>query len=202
MLGKCLMNCVFRLCVQPSSLGSMALTEGALCQHDLIRVVYSGLHPQRETFTAQNRYLSASTSCQERGNCLRRSTNVTNKIKLQSCILKELTRGVKPIVAFWIQRNGSAVGCSASVNTGGITTRNPTWALWKLLSLIFSILFCQQNSFFYLILPLKMTKGPFKMIRAQPLDSHSASSGQTQQAWKLFWLLYFLCCCGWMIIVA
>lgn len=44
------------LCVQPSSLGSMALTEGALCQHDLIRVVYSGLHPQRETFTAQNRY--------------------------------------------------------------------------------------------------------------------------------------------------
>ncbi|XP_063743321.1 hyccin 2-like isoform X3 [Eleginops maclovinus] len=34
----------------------MALTEGALCQHDLIRVVYSGLHPQRETFTAQNRF--------------------------------------------------------------------------------------------------------------------------------------------------
>lgn len=44
---------------QPSSLGSMALTEGALCQHDLIRVVYSGLHPQRETFTAQNRYCCA-----------------------------------------------------------------------------------------------------------------------------------------------
>ncbi|XP_061697180.1 hyccin 2-like isoform X1 [Syngnathoides biaculeatus] len=41
---------------EPSSLGSMALTEGALCQHDLIRVVYSGLHPQRETFTAQNRF--------------------------------------------------------------------------------------------------------------------------------------------------
>uniref|UniRef100_A0AAY4BZ28 Protein FAM126B-like n=1 Tax=Denticeps clupeoides TaxID=299321 RepID=A0AAY4BZ28_9TELE len=40
----------------PSSLGSMALTEGALCQHDLIRVVYSGLHPQRETFTTQNRF--------------------------------------------------------------------------------------------------------------------------------------------------
>uniref|UniRef100_A0A8D3ADA4 Protein FAM126B n=1 Tax=Scophthalmus maximus TaxID=52904 RepID=A0A8D3ADA4_SCOMX len=40
---------------EPSSLGSIALTEGALCQHDLIRVVYSGLHPQRETFTAQNR---------------------------------------------------------------------------------------------------------------------------------------------------
>ncbi|XP_047011814.1 hyccin 2 isoform X3 [Ictalurus punctatus] len=34
----------------------MALTEGALSQHDLIRVVYSGLHPQRETFTAQNRF--------------------------------------------------------------------------------------------------------------------------------------------------
>lgn len=38
----------------------MALTEGALCQHDLIRVVYSGLHPQRETFTAQNRYARCS----------------------------------------------------------------------------------------------------------------------------------------------
>ncbi|XP_073701448.1 hyccin 2 [Garra rufa] len=41
---------------EPSSLGSMALTEGALCQHDLIRVIYSGLHPQRETVTAQNRF--------------------------------------------------------------------------------------------------------------------------------------------------
>ncbi|XP_010073196.1 PREDICTED: protein FAM126B-like, partial [Pterocles gutturalis] len=41
---------------EPSSIGSMALTEGALCQHDLIRVVYSDLHPQRETFTAQNRF--------------------------------------------------------------------------------------------------------------------------------------------------
>ncbi|KAK6484963.1 protein FAM126B-like isoform X2 [Huso huso] len=41
---------------EPSSLGSMALTEGALCQHDLIRVVYSDMHPQRETFTAQNRF--------------------------------------------------------------------------------------------------------------------------------------------------
>uniref|UniRef100_A0A8C7CV61 Hyccin PI4KA lipid kinase complex subunit 2 n=1 Tax=Oncorhynchus kisutch TaxID=8019 RepID=A0A8C7CV61_ONCKI len=40
---------------EPSSLGSMGLTEGALSHHDLIRVVYSGLHPQRETFTAQNR---------------------------------------------------------------------------------------------------------------------------------------------------
>ncbi|MGH0117655.1 UNVERIFIED_CONTAM: hypothetical protein FKN15_041847 [Acipenser sinensis] len=41
---------------EPSSLGSMALTEGALCQHDLIRVVYSDMHPQRDTFTAQNRF--------------------------------------------------------------------------------------------------------------------------------------------------
>ncbi|MEE6490070.1 hypothetical protein FKM82_015775 [Ascaphus truei] len=41
---------------EPSSIGSMALTEGALSQHDLIRVVYSDLHPQRETFTAQNRF--------------------------------------------------------------------------------------------------------------------------------------------------
>ncbi|XP_053553187.1 hyccin 2 [Bombina bombina] len=41
---------------EPSCLGSMALTEGALSQHDLIRVVYSDLHPQRENFTAQNRF--------------------------------------------------------------------------------------------------------------------------------------------------
>ncbi|XP_030628406.1 protein FAM126B [Chanos chanos] len=41
---------------EPSSLGSMALTEGALSQHDLIRVVYSGLLPQRETFSSQNRF--------------------------------------------------------------------------------------------------------------------------------------------------
>ncbi|KAG7464154.1 hypothetical protein MATL_G00184300 [Megalops atlanticus] len=41
---------------EPSSLGSMALTEGALSHHDLIKVVYSGLHSQRETFTAQNRF--------------------------------------------------------------------------------------------------------------------------------------------------
>ncbi|XP_064183635.1 hyccin 2 isoform X1 [Anguilla rostrata] len=41
---------------EPSSLGSMALTEGALIHHDLIKVVYCGLHPQRETFTAQNRF--------------------------------------------------------------------------------------------------------------------------------------------------
>ncbi|XP_048809150.1 protein FAM126B isoform X3 [Lagopus muta] len=45
---------------EPSTIGSMALTEGALCQHDLIRVVYSDLHPQRETFTAQNRILILS----------------------------------------------------------------------------------------------------------------------------------------------
>lgn len=41
---------------EPSTIGSMALTEGALSHHDLIRVVYSDLHPQRETFTAQNRF--------------------------------------------------------------------------------------------------------------------------------------------------
>ncbi|NXP59533.1 HYCCI protein, partial [Chloropsis cyanopogon] len=41
---------------QPSSIGSMALTEGALSQHGLSRVVYSGPHPQREMLTAQNRF--------------------------------------------------------------------------------------------------------------------------------------------------
>ncbi|KAL4629744.1 hyccin isoform X1 [Arapaima gigas] len=40
---------------EPSAIGSMALTEGALANHGLSRVVYSGPHPQRETFTAQNR---------------------------------------------------------------------------------------------------------------------------------------------------
>lgn len=41
--------------LQPSAIGSMALTEGALANHGLSRVVYSGPHLQRETFTAQNR---------------------------------------------------------------------------------------------------------------------------------------------------
>ncbi|KAM4688498.1 hyccin isoform 3-T3 [Discoglossus pictus] len=41
---------------EPSSIGSMALTEGALSQHGLMRVVYSGPHPQREMLTAQNRF--------------------------------------------------------------------------------------------------------------------------------------------------
>ncbi|KAG8443027.1 hypothetical protein GDO86_011734 [Hymenochirus boettgeri] len=41
---------------EPSTIGSMALTEGALSQHGLTRVVYSGPHPQREMLTAQNRF--------------------------------------------------------------------------------------------------------------------------------------------------
>ncbi|KAJ3609541.1 hypothetical protein NHX12_024061 [Muraenolepis orangiensis] len=41
---------------EPSTIGSMALTEGALSNHGLSRVVYSGPHLQRETFTAQNRF--------------------------------------------------------------------------------------------------------------------------------------------------
>ncbi|OWK06606.1 hypothetical protein Celaphus_00011932, partial [Cervus elaphus hippelaphus] len=41
---------------EPSSIGSMALTESALSQHGLSKVVYSGPHPQREMLTAQNRY--------------------------------------------------------------------------------------------------------------------------------------------------
>ncbi|XP_020788324.1 hyccin isoform X2 [Boleophthalmus pectinirostris] len=41
---------------EPSTIGSMALTEGALANHGLARVVYSGPHLQRETFTAQNRF--------------------------------------------------------------------------------------------------------------------------------------------------
>uniref|UniRef100_A0A8C6SMI7 Family with sequence similarity 126 member A n=1 Tax=Neogobius melanostomus TaxID=47308 RepID=A0A8C6SMI7_9GOBI len=41
---------------EPSTIGSLALTEGALANHGLTRVVYSGPHLQRETFTAQNRF--------------------------------------------------------------------------------------------------------------------------------------------------
>ncbi|XP_043824197.1 hyccin isoform X1 [Dromiciops gliroides] len=41
---------------EPSSIGSMALTESALCQHGLSKVVYSGPHPQREMLTAQNKF--------------------------------------------------------------------------------------------------------------------------------------------------
>ncbi|XP_067864962.1 hyccin isoform X2 [Heterodontus francisci] len=40
---------------EPSSFGSMALTEGALSRHGLTRVVHCGPYSQRETFTAQNR---------------------------------------------------------------------------------------------------------------------------------------------------
>ncbi|KAB1276501.1 Hyccin, partial [Camelus dromedarius] len=61
--------CMWQLCISgaeflnlnfyisvPSSIGSMALTESALSQHGLSKVVYSGPHPQREMLTAQNRY--------------------------------------------------------------------------------------------------------------------------------------------------
>ncbi|XP_078519692.1 hyccin isoform X5 [Lissotriton helveticus] len=41
---------------EPSGIGSMVLTEGALSQHGLSRVEYSGPHPQREMLTAQNRF--------------------------------------------------------------------------------------------------------------------------------------------------
>ncbi|XP_061615324.1 hyccin isoform X3 [Phyllopteryx taeniolatus] len=41
---------------EPSTIGSMALTEGALATHGLSRVVYSGPLLQRENFTAQNRF--------------------------------------------------------------------------------------------------------------------------------------------------
>ncbi|KAM4705539.1 hyccin [Rhinophrynus dorsalis] len=41
---------------EPSGIGSMVLTEGALSQHGLTKVVYSGPHPQREMLTAQNRF--------------------------------------------------------------------------------------------------------------------------------------------------
>ncbi|XP_030596680.1 hyccin isoform X2 [Archocentrus centrarchus] len=41
---------------EPSAIGSMALTEGALANHGLSKVVYSGPHLQRENFTAQNRF--------------------------------------------------------------------------------------------------------------------------------------------------
>ncbi|XP_033849687.1 hyccin-like isoform X2 [Acipenser ruthenus] len=41
---------------EPSTIGSLTLTEGALAKHGLSRVVYSGPHPQREIFTAQNRF--------------------------------------------------------------------------------------------------------------------------------------------------
>uniref|UniRef100_A0A3Q4H5V2 Hyccin PI4KA lipid kinase complex subunit 1 n=1 Tax=Neolamprologus brichardi TaxID=32507 RepID=A0A3Q4H5V2_NEOBR len=48
---------------EPSTIGSMALTEGALANHGLSRVVYSGPHLQRETFTAQNRMSVSSLMC-------------------------------------------------------------------------------------------------------------------------------------------
>lgn len=52
---KCSTSKCPTLIFQPSAIGSMALTEGALANHGLSRVVYSGPLLQRENFTAQNR---------------------------------------------------------------------------------------------------------------------------------------------------
>lgn len=91
---------------------------------------------------------------------------------------------------FWIQRNGSAVGCS--VTTGGITTLNPTWALRTSFSLFY--FFSTQSFSLSPILFFLIRWRKTLMVRPQNPDSHSGSSGQTQQAWKLFWLLHFLLC--------
>ncbi|XP_075790407.1 hyccin 2 isoform X2 [Pelodiscus sinensis] len=75
---------------EPSTIGSMALTEGALCQHDLIRVVYSDLRPQRETFTAQNR-LCVSGFPRQHEKCWK---EYCNRVVLDPDFMVQLLTGV------------------------------------------------------------------------------------------------------------
>ncbi|KAG8573176.1 hypothetical protein GDO81_012317 [Engystomops pustulosus] len=75
---------------EPSSIGSMALTEGALSQHGLARVVYSGPHPQREMLTAQNRLCVCGYPRQH----ARKYIGVKNRIPVSSEFMVQLLTGI------------------------------------------------------------------------------------------------------------
>ncbi|KAL0962039.1 hypothetical protein UPYG_G00334940 [Umbra pygmaea] len=107
---------------EPSTIGSLALTEGALANHGLSRVVYSGPHLQRENFTAQNRFevltflllcynaaLSYMTSCSLQSLCqlssrvcicgyprqqLRRYKGISTRLTVTSEFLVQLITGI------------------------------------------------------------------------------------------------------------
>ncbi|MGH0143452.1 UNVERIFIED_CONTAM: hypothetical protein FKN15_000403 [Acipenser sinensis] len=71
---------------EPSTIGSLTLTEGALAKHGLSRVVYSGPHPQREIFTAQNRI----SICGYPRQLLRKYKGVSNRMAVSSEFLVQL----------------------------------------------------------------------------------------------------------------
>ncbi|KAK1784763.1 hypothetical protein P4O66_003435 [Electrophorus voltai] len=75
---------------EPSTIGSMALTEGALANHGLSRVVYSGPHLQRETFTAQNRVCICGYPRQQ----VRRYKGINSRMMVTSEFLVQLITGI------------------------------------------------------------------------------------------------------------
>ncbi|KAF4799209.1 Hyccin [Turdus rufiventris] len=75
---------------EPSSIGSMALTEGALSQHGLSRVVYSGPHPQREMLTAQNRICVCGYPRQQ----VRKYKGVNSRIPVSSEFMVQMLTGI------------------------------------------------------------------------------------------------------------
>ncbi|RXM97143.1 Hyccin [Acipenser ruthenus] len=74
----------------PSTIGSLTLTEGALAKHGLSRVVYSGPHPQREIFTAQNRI----SICGYPRQLLRKYKGVGNRMPVSSEFLVQLITSI------------------------------------------------------------------------------------------------------------
>ncbi|XP_015413667.1 PREDICTED: hyccin isoform X2 [Myotis davidii] len=75
---------------EPSSIGSMALTESALSQHGLSKVVYSGPHPQREMLTAQNRICVCGYPRQH----VRKYKGVSSRIPVSSEFMVQMLTGI------------------------------------------------------------------------------------------------------------
>ncbi|KAF3707538.1 Hyccin Protein FAM126A [Channa argus] len=75
---------------EPSAIGSIALTEGALANHGLSRVVYSGPHLQRENFTAQNRVCICGYPRQH----MRRYKGINTRLTVTSEFLVQLITGI------------------------------------------------------------------------------------------------------------
>ncbi|XP_030788612.1 hyccin isoform X2 [Rhinopithecus roxellana] len=75
---------------EPSSIGSMALTESALSQHGLSKVVYSGPHPQREMLTAQNRICVCGYPRQH----VRKYKGISSRIPVSSGFMVQMLTGI------------------------------------------------------------------------------------------------------------
>uniref|UniRef100_A0A8C9BS39 Hyccin PI4KA lipid kinase complex subunit 1 n=1 Tax=Phocoena sinus TaxID=42100 RepID=A0A8C9BS39_PHOSS len=75
---------------EPSSIGSMALTESALSQHGLSKVVYSGPHPQREMLTAQNRICVCGYPRQH----VRKYKGISSRVPVSSGFMVQMLTGI------------------------------------------------------------------------------------------------------------